>query len=277
MQADINGNAVFYTTLGQGRPMLFVHGGPGLDHTYFRPWLDPLSDQFQLIYYDQLGQGCSTRPASYVEIGIDTWADEIDALRAFLGHDRMILFGHSFWSFIAQKYALRHGNHLDGLILCATTPVLDYQDVTMMNAQMRGTSEQVQAVVKLFTEPVADDTAFRQLWMKILPLYFHHYDPRVGAAMDITTHYSAKAFNQAARNCVPTFNTLSRLSEIAAPTLILAGRHDWIMPPTQGAERIHAAVSSSKVVIFENSGHFPFIEEADPFVATVKDWIASLS
>ena len=277
MQADINGNAVFYTTLGQGRPMLFVHGGPGLDHTYFRPWLDPLSDQFQLIYYDQLGQGCSTRPASYVEIGIDTWADEIDALRAFLGHDRMILFGHSFGSFIAQKYALRHGNHLDGLILCATTPVLDYQDVTMMNAQMRGTAEQVQAVVKLFTEPVADDAAFRQLWMKILPLYFHPYDPRVGTAMDITTRYSAEAFNQAARNCVPTFNTLSRLSEIAAPTLILAGRHDWIMPPTQGAERIHAAVPSSKVVIFENSGHFPFIEEADPFVATVKDWIASLS
>ena len=277
MQADINGKAVFYTHLGQGRPMLFVHGGPGLDHTYFRPWLDPLSDQFQLIYYDQLGQGCSTRPASYVEIGIDTWADEIDALRAFLGHDRMILFGHSFGSFIAQKYALRHGNHLDGLILCATTPVLDYQDVTMMNAQMRGTAEQVQAVVKLFTEPVADDAAFRQLWMKILPLYFHPYDPRVGTAMDITTRYSAEAFNQAARNCVPTFNTLSRLSEIAAPTLILAGRHDWIMPPTQGAERIHAAVPSSKVVIFENSGHFPFIEEADPFVATVKDWIASLS
>ena len=276
MQADINGNALFYTTLGQGCPMLFVHGGPGLDHTYFRPWLDPLSDQFQLIYYDQLGQGCSTRPASYVEIGIDTWADEIDALRAFLGHERMILFGHSFGSFIAQEYALRHGNHLDGLILCATTPVLDYQDVTMMNAQMRSTSEQVQAVVKLFTEPVADDAAFRQLWMKILPLYFHHYGPRVGAAMDITTHYSAKAFNQAAGNCVPTFNTLSRLSEIAAPTLILAGRHDWIMPPTQGAERIHAAVPSSKVVIFENSGHFPFIEEADSFVATVKDWIASL-
>ena len=277
MQADINGNAVFYTTLGQGRPMLFVQGGPGLDHTYFRPWLDPLSDQFQLIYYDQLGQGCSTRPASYVEIGIDTWADEIDALRAFLGHDRMILFGHSFGSFIAQEYALRHGNHLDGLILCATTPVLDYQDVTMMNAQMRGTAEQVQAVVKLFTEPVADDAAFRQLRMKILPLYFHPYDPRVGTAMDITTRYSAEAFNQAARNCVPTFNTLSRLSEIAAPTLILAGRHDWIMPPTQGAERIHAAVPSSKVVIIENSGHFPFIEEADPFVATVKDWIASLS
>ena len=276
MQADINGNALFYTTLGQGRPMLFVHGGPGLDHAYFRPWLDPLSDQFQLIYYDQLGQGCSTRPASYVEIGIDTWADEIDALRAFLGHERMILFGHSFGSFIAQEYALRHGNHLDGLILCATTPALDYQDVTLMNAHMRGTSEQVQAVVKLFTEPVADDAAFRQLWMKILPLYFHHYDPRVGAAMDITTHYSAKAFNQAARNCVPTFNTLSRLSQIAAPTLILAGRHDWIMPPTQGAERIHAAVPSSKVVIFENSGHFPFIEEADSFVATVKDWIASL-
>ena len=52
MQAQINGNEVFYASIGQGRPMLLMHGGSGLDHTYFRPWLDTLSDQVQLIYYD---------------------------------------------------------------------------------------------------------------------------------------------------------------------------------------------------------------------------------
>ena len=46
-----------------------------------------------------------------------TWADEADALRASLGHERIILLGHSFGGFIAQEYALRHGEHLDGLIL----------------------------------------------------------------------------------------------------------------------------------------------------------------
>ncbi len=196
MQAQINGNEVFYTTNGQGRPMLLMHGGSGLDHTYFRPWLDTLSDQVQLIYYDQLGQGRSTRPESYEGISMATWAEEADALRASLGHEHIILLGHSFGGFIAQEYALGHDDHLDGLILCDTAPVLDYQDVIMANAQSRGTPEQVQAVIEGLSAPVADDARFQQLLTTILPLYFNTYDPKVGAKIDEATEYSAGAFNQ---------------------------------------------------------------------------------
>jgi pimeloyl-ACP methyl ester carboxylesterase len=109
MQTQIIGHDVFCTTNGHGRPMLLMHGGSGLDHTYFRPWLDILSNQVPLIYYDQLGQGRSTRPQSYEGISMGTWADEADALRVFLGFDRIILLGHSFGGFIAQEYALRFG------------------------------------------------------------------------------------------------------------------------------------------------------------------------
>jgi proline iminopeptidase len=276
MQAQINGNEVFYTTNGQGRPMLLMHGGSGLDHTYFRPWLDTLSDQVQLIYYDQLGQGRSTRPQSYEAISMGTWADEADALRTFFGHERIILFGHSFGGFIAQEYALRHGDHLDGLILCDTAPVVDYQDVMMANAQSRGTSEQVQALIAGLSAPVADDASFQQLWTTILPLYFNEYDPEVGANMDEATQYSAGAFNQGMGVCLPTFNVLSRLGEITVPTLVMAGRHDWITPPAQAAELLHAGIPNSKLVIFEESGHFPFIEEHDKFVETVRNWISNL-
>ncbi|MGZ3626305.1 MAG: alpha/beta fold hydrolase [Ktedonobacteraceae bacterium] len=277
MQAQINGNQVYYTAIGQGRPMLFMHGGSGLDHTYFRPWLDTLSDQAQLIYYDQLGQGRSTRPESYEDISMSTWADEADALRASLGFDRIILLGHSFGGFIAQEYALRHGDHLDGLILCDTAPVLDYQDVIMANAQSRGTPEQVQAVIAGLSAPVADDASFQQLWTTILPLYFNTYDPEVAKQMDDATQYSAQGFNQGMGVCLPTFNVLSRLGEITVPTLVMAGRHDWITPPAQAAERLHAQLPNAKLVIFEDSGHFPFIEENNAFVTTVQDWIKNLS
>jgi len=277
LQAQINGNQVYYTTIGQGRPMLLMHGGSGLDHTYFRPWLDALSDQVQLIYYDQLGQGRSTRPESYEGISMSTWADEADALRASLGFDRIILLGHSFGGFIAQEYALRHGDHLDGLILCDTAPVLDYQDVIMANAQSRGTPEQVQAVIAGLSAPVADDASFQQLWNTILPLYFNKYDPEVAKQMDDATQYSAQGFNQGMGVCLPTFNVLSRLGEITVPTLVMAGRHDWITPPVQAAERLHAQLPDSELVIFEDSGHFPFIEENDKFVTTVHDWVSRLS
>ncbi len=276
MHAPINDHEVFYDTHGQDRPMLLMHGGSGLDHTYFRPWLDPLSDQLQLIYYDQFGQGRSTRPQSYEDISMDTWTDEADALRDYLGFKRMILLGHSYGGFIAQEYALRYGDHLDGLILCDTAPVLDYVETALAIAQSRGTPEQFQALVAGLSAPVTDDAGWRQLWQTILPLYFNNYDAKVAAALDEATQYSAGAFNQGMGKLLPTFNVLSRLHEITVPTLVITGRHDWITPPTQGGERLHAGLPNSKLVIFEQSGHFPFIEEQDKFVATVRDWVDSL-
>jgi proline iminopeptidase len=258
--------------------MLLMHGGSGLDHTYFRPWLDELGNRTHLIYYDQLGNGRSARPQSYEGIGFDTWADEADALRASLGYDRIILLGHSVGGFIALEYALRHAEHLDGLILCDTAPVLDYMDVVMSNAQARGTSEQVQAVIGGMSNPaaLAEDNAWRGAWMTILPLYFHNYNPQVGAAMDEMTRYSGGAFSHAFSRCLPVYNVLDRLSEIHVPTLILVGQDDWITPPAQSAERIHTAIPNSKLVIFEGSGHFPFIEEHDTFVKVVNEWLTHL-
>ncbi len=282
MQAKIHGNEVFYTTHGQeqggqGLPILFMHGGSGLDHTYFRPWLDALGDTAHLIYYDQLGNGRSSRPQSYEGIGLDTWADEADALRASLGYERIILFGHSYGSFIAQEYALRHGEHLGGLILSNTAPALDYPEVLAANAQAYGTPEQAQIALGGLSDPAAvpDDEAWRHIWMQILPMYFHRYDPAIGKAMDEATYYSVGAFAHGFA-LLTTFNTLERLSTISTPTLVLGSRHDWITPPQQGPERVHAALPNSRLVIFENSGHFPFIEEHDAYINTVREWLASL-
>lgn len=276
VKAHINDIDLFYTTHGQGRPLLVMHGGLGLDHTYFRPWLDELSSQVELIYYDHRGNGRSTRPDNLEGVGHDTWAADADALRAYLGHERIILFGHSYGSFLAQEYALRYGDRLDGLILSSTAPVIDYFEVIQANAQARATAEQLEGVNKVFSTPMADDADFQQTWLNILPVYFKTYDPQAGAAMDETTHYSAAAWNHVNAHCLSTFNVLSRLGEISVPTLVMTGREDWITPPVQGAERIHAALPNSNLVIFEQSGHFPFIEEHDKFIDTVTDWIASL-
>ena len=274
MHTQIKGYEIFSLTQGHGRPLLIMHGGPGLDHTYLRPWLDPLGNDAQLTYYDQLGNGRSTRPASYEGISFATLADEADALRAALGYERIILFGHSFGGSLALEYALRHGEHLDGLILCTTVPVMDYQ----ANPENHGTPEQVQAAVSGMSNPaaLAEDHIWREAWMTVLPLSFHTYDQAIGAAMDEAMQYSGKAFVHANTRCLPTFNVLHRLSEISVPTLVMAGRHDWMTPPTPGAERIHAGLPNSKLVIFEQSGHFPFIEEQDTFIATVSAWMTAL-
>src|ERR1051326_1741859 len=137
MHASINCDSIFYDTHGHGRPLLLIHGGTGLDHTYLRPWMDPLGDQAQLIFYDLLGNGRSDRPTSFERITMESWADDADGLRAHLGHEKIILLGHSFGGFIAQVYALRHPEWLAGLILCDTAPALDYPEVAVRSEERR--------------------------------------------------------------------------------------------------------------------------------------------
>lgn len=283
MFAKIGNTELFYITQGQGRPMMLMHGGMGLAHTYFRPWLDPLAEKgTELVYYDQRGNGRSnTIPPSanggegvFNGISMETWASDADALRAFLGHEKIILFGHCFGSFIAQEHALRYGDRLHGLILCGSAPAMDYPAVIMANALARGTEEQVEFVKRMFTEPAVDDISMGQAFEKILSLHFNRYDPAVGRRIVENIRFNAAVFNHG-NTLIPGYGTLDRLHEIIVPTLILAGRHDWITPPEQ-SERIHARIPNSQLVVFEESGHFPFIEEQERFLCVVDEWLKNL-
>src|SRR5206468_12428903 len=61
--------------------------------------------------------------------------------------------------------------------------------------------------------------------------------------------------------------------EIDVPTLVLSGRHDFFCPPSQ-AERLRRGIRASEAVIFEQSGHYPFVEEAEAFRQAVRGWLA---
>jgi proline iminopeptidase len=276
MFAHVNGTRIYYRIRGKGTPMLTMHGGPGLDHSYFLPWLDPLGEQMAVICYDHRGNGRSERPESLAGVTHDTWIEDAEALRRELGHERIVLFGHSYGGGLALEYALRYGDRLAGLVLCSTAPAFDYLDAVLENAMAKGTREQLAAFETVLSGSMTDDAQWRRLWMTYLPLYFKRFDPAVAAAMDSAMIYSAAAQKHANQHCLPSFNVLGRLHRITTPTLILSGREDWITPPAQAGERIHARIPNSKSVIFEESGHFPFIEETVPCLRAIADWVAQL-
>ena len=139
MFAKVNGTELFYAVHGEGRPMLVMHGGLGVDHTVFRPWLDLLGDRFQLIFYDHRGNGRSERPASLAGVDHGTWAADADALRDHLGHDRIFILGNSYGGVLGQEYALRFGDRLDGLVLVSSLPAWDWGDVVLANVRARNT------------------------------------------------------------------------------------------------------------------------------------------
>jgi proline iminopeptidase len=71
-----------------------------------------------------------------------------------------------------------------------------------------------------------------------------------------------------------SWSSVDRLAGIVAPTLVLGGRHDVFTAWPQ-AHRIASRIPGAEVVVFEESGHFPWIEEPDRFFAVVRDWLAA--
>src|SRR5438105_804313 len=99
---------MFVEEVGSGLPLIVLHGGPGLDHTMFRPWLDPLGDELRLLYVDERGQGRSER-VDPETLSLEVFARDVDLLAEALGLDRFALLGHSFGAIVTTWHATEIG------------------------------------------------------------------------------------------------------------------------------------------------------------------------
>jgi pimeloyl-ACP methyl ester carboxylesterase len=114
----VRGISLFTRNFGCGRPLLLMHGGPGVDHTTLLP-LRALAQTHTLVFYDHRCNGRSAGP----EICTMTWENlvaDADALRQALGFEEWAVLGHSFGGMVALEYALRYPDRLTHLILVDT-------------------------------------------------------------------------------------------------------------------------------------------------------------
>ena len=268
--AAIEGTELYYVTAGEGLPCLVMHGGLGFDHTYLHPWLDPLGDTLHLVYYDHRGNGRSGRPPQN-RLTYQQFAADANALALHLGFDKVAVIGHSYGGFIALEFALRHPERLSHLILLDTAPRFDYVSEIEANARRMGATDEVMAVLH---EEWLTNEAMRERFPMIWPLYFKHFDAEVGRRLLENTIVSVEG--RAREGETEAYNVAPRLGEIYIPTLVLVGREDFICPPSQ-AHILHEGIANSELVIFENSGHLPYIEEPEPFFTAVRDWMKRTS
>ncbi|MBR62197.1 MAG: hypothetical protein CL904_06055 [Dehalococcoidia bacterium] len=274
MQADVNGTSLYYEVIGSGNPLLIMHGGLGFDHTYFRPWIDPLAKDSQLIFYDHRGNGRSDRTKPLDNVYHSTWADDANELRKHLGIEKMVLMGHSYGGVLALHYALQYPETLSGLILATTYPAWNYKDTVLEKARKRGTSEQVSAIENRFFERVKDDNDLEELAGLIGNMYFHDPNNPIAADFGINVQFSADGYNRGFVDIHAEHDVIDRLSEITTPTLILCGADDFITPYEQGSAILHAEISNSKLIMFEKSGHCIFAEEQEKFLKVVNSFVS---
>lgn len=281
MLATVNGAEIYFDVEGSGlvpdgermkeKDVCFVlHGGPAMDHTYFKPHLSPLAADMQLIYVDHRNSGRSGRMA-VESCTIEQMADDVEALRQYLGLGKVHVMGNSFGGMWALTYALRHPASLEKLILITTSPSYGFYEAAKAEVTRKGTPEQIAAVPKLFEGEIDNDEALGPWWELMNPLYYHRWDEKYAEGKE-RARPNAELMAHMWRNVMPSYDVRDRLAEISAPTLVLGGRHDWVTPYPE-SELIAAGIPGSKLVIFEESGHLPFIEEQDRFMSVVREFV----
>ena len=288
MKLAINGTELYFDVVGSGldaaagfrqKPtMTILHGGPGFDHTYLRPWLDPVSEIAQLVYIDERGCGRSQRHTrEYYQLGI--MADDIVLLCKALNIEHPLVLGQSFGGFVALSIAQRHPELPSGIVLFDTSPAwtggYDLDALEQLVGGERG--KELREIAYREETGVATEAELKRFEQEIMPLYWHQ-----GAKSEyITEMYSNPLINMDI--AMYMMGTLSKeydlrphLSEIQMPTLVLQGRYDWVTPMA-GAEEMARGIPNAQLHVFEHSGHMVFMEEPDELIAVLKEWIASIT
>src|SRR6188508_1753967 len=109
-------------TLGNGRPIVVLHGGPDFDYEYLLPEVDQLADLGRLVLYAQRGRGRSFAGEGPDDVSIESDVADLDAIRTWTGSDDVALLGHSWGGVLAMEYAIRHPGRVSHLILANTAP-----------------------------------------------------------------------------------------------------------------------------------------------------------
>lgn len=284
MYAHVNGIDLFFDVEGAGyavedsslrqKPVLFVlHGGPGCDHTYFRPFLHPLADQVQMIFVDHRGNGRSSRTDERTYT-IEQMADDLEGLRTYLGLGPVMVLGQSFGGMVAQVYATRYPQSVSKLLLSNTTPSMQFWDEAQEMADRMATPEQLAILPALFNGEIESQQAFDDWWATCMPLYFRNPDDKVIAAVEDRMTGAFEVANYMMANEIPKYDVREALPSVTIPTLVLAGKHDWVTPLTQ-SQLMDQLLPNSTLVVFDDSGHMPHIEENDKYVAAVRDFVAA--
>ena len=280
MRINVNGGRLFFDVLGpklvpdgpkmRERPtVVLLHGGPGMDHSVFKPDLDPLAEVAQLIYLDLRSAGRSDR-TSPERWTLENWADDVLEFCQALEIERPIVMGVSFGGMVAMAYASRHPEHSGKLILCST--------------HARARVDRMCRVFERLSGKAASD-ACRNFWetpnpqsaMEYMRLCTPHY-ARHPRGPDFGSRIVGNPQLQltVAKELLPKFDLMPALSRIKCPTLVMGGEDDPVTT-IEDAEDITAAIPAQLVRFerFPNAGHSIVPDAPERFLRVVREFITA--
>jgi proline iminopeptidase len=282
MRARIRDTEIFFDIEGAAlvpdgprmveRPVAFLlHGGPGGDHSGFKPAFAPLAERMQLVYVDHRGQGRSARGPKETYT-LDNNVEDLEALRQYLGLEKIVVIGVSYGGMVALAYASRYPESVSHLVAVVTSPSHRFLDLAKQILAERGTDEQRAMGDILWAGAFETEEQLQQYYAIMGPLYSLKHDPSKAAESRARGIRSIDAINMGFGGFLRTYDVTGDLHKVTAPTLVIGGRHDWICPP-ELSEEIARLIPHADLRIFENSSHSVAADEHDALMDLIKGFV----
>lgn len=287
---DARGMLIYYTSIGTGKPLVVVHGGPGASHDYFLPYLLPLARSHRMVFIDERGSGKSEKledPSGYT---VEAMVEDVESVRAALGLGKIDLLGHSYGGVLAQAYALKYQENLEHLILCST-----FHSTKEMNGVFQQMLEKMAPELRLRIQKMESAGLYEHgrgfeknryteeymiaAWGEgYFPyLYQNHPDPNYSptAAGNMSWDLYRVMWGSTGEYVIDgnlaSVEYAGKLGTIRVPTLITAGDNDECSPSL--AHEMNELIPASKLVILPRSGHMTFVDQPSMFIKAVSEFI----
>jgi pimeloyl-ACP methyl ester carboxylesterase len=275
---SIRGVTLNVKVIGRGYPLALMHGGPGAD-LYTLMSLKPLADQFTLVFYDHRCNGRS----SGADVSTLSWENltaDADALREKLGFEKWAVLGHSFGGYVALEYALRYPARLSHLVLMDTGGDHRWsQEKVPETLAKLGFSPETAALAHRFLNGQIEPGEMLLDLMKLGKAYTYHVSLRQAPHMilaGLQTKLRPEALIYAATHFLKGWSVMDCLNEIQVPTLIVAGRQDFIYPP-EAQEELAAGIPNSRLVFIDRASHNPHEERPKEVLQVLRDFLATVN
>jgi proline iminopeptidase len=287
---DANGVLIYAKTLGEGKPLVIVHGGPGASHDYFLPYLLPLARHHRLIFIDERGSGKSEKLADPSGYTVEAMVEDVEAVRVALNLGKIDLLGHSYGGVLAQAYALKYQANLSHLVLASTFHSTSAMNEVFRKMKAKMPEELRARIDKMESEGLyghgkiyeqnryTNDYMIASWGEGYFPyLYANHPDPNNDPVQSGVMSWDLyRAMWGSHGEFIIDGNLKSveyadRLPSIKVPTLLISGDHDECDPSL--ARDMHARIAGSKLTLLPQSGHMTFVDQPTLFIKTVDEFL----
>ncbi|WP_165186151.1 proline iminopeptidase-family hydrolase [Caulobacter soli] len=280
--AQVPGGKIYWRRFGAGpkTPLLTLHGGPGGAHNYLLS-LKALADDRPVIFYDQLGCGKADAPTDESIYTIQRSVDELDAVRAALKLDKVVLYGHSWGSMLAIEYLCQgRGRGIDTLILggaLASTPQAIAGQQRLIDAMPDGYAAKLHGLEKGGRMETPEYAALVQQ-------FYDKHVIRVPPSPDALVSFEALAKSIAYRvmngpnefyitGVIKDWDRRKDLKAITQRTLITTGQFDEVTLDCH--ETIRDGVAGPvQMVVMKDCSHMTMVERPDDYAGLVRGFLA---